>query len=189
MGWSGDSTYSFRSSTIFKQVALDLNYEAKLVDLISRCFDYEYDLSRDDAISAHEEDVARGFIYQRLFKLSHNSDLVRCNTSYSAVQDMLKETFSQLFIALDVAEQWIKKGLLFAARLCQSTGSPVQSLALLPHVPGASVFGSNRIRVESANDVKSTYERLELIRRQELCLDDEEVEHEVIMGVRNLRSL
>jgi hypothetical protein len=170
VSWSGDSTYSSRSAAVFKQVALELNYEFDLVDLISRCFDYQYDLASDDSIMMNEEKIAKGTLYQRLFKLSHNSDLIRCNTSYETLQDMLKETFSLLLTELDVAKPWINNGLLFAAKLCQSTGAPVLPMQLMEQVAGSSAFGSNRIRVESANEVGCTYDRLELIREQELSM-------------------
>ncbi|MDR3501786.1 MAG: SidE phosphodiesterase domain-containing protein [Legionella sp.] len=170
VGWSGDSTYSSRSAAIFQQIALELNYQFDLVDLISRCFDYHYSLTLDDSIRMSEEKVAKGTLYQQLFKLSHNSDLVRCNTCYKTLHGMLKETFSRLLIDLDVAMQWIDNGLLLAAKLCQSTGSSVHPKQLMEQVSGSSVFGSNRLRVESANDVRCTYERLELISASELSL-------------------
>lgn len=184
VGWSGDSTYSLRSAAVFKHIALELGYELALVDLISRCFDYQHNLSLDDAIMMSEEKVAKGTLYQQLFKLSHNSDLVRCNTSYETLHDKLKETFFQLLgESLDVAMQWIENGLLFAAKLCQSTGAPVLPKALREAVDGACVFGSNRLRVESANDVVGTYERCEKMLEQELIMpcDDEGSSEDVCM--------
>ncbi|MFJ1267716.1 SidE phosphodiesterase domain-containing protein [Legionella lytica] len=170
VGWSGDPTYSLRSAAVFKQIALELGYPVELVHLISLCFDYNYDLSLDAAIMMSEKKIAQGIVYQQLFKLSHNSDLVRCNTNYETLHHMLMKAFFELAHSLDIARQWIDNGLLFAAKLCQITGSPVIPQVLREAVDGASVFGSNRLRVISANEVVETYGHLQEMLSQELMM-------------------
>jgi hypothetical protein len=155
IGWDGDTSYSNRSAFIFTHIAKTLGYSTELVEVIAQCFDYKARIPLTTGFygkSLINSNVST-LLYQSLFQLAHNSDLVRCHEKYSHLKSKLTNALNklkQLFGSLDTGS--VDDHLLFAAQCCVATGTPV-TVRELHERSGGSFIGNPSKMVHTANNV------------------------------------
>lgn len=166
--WSVDPSYGARSAAIFKHVALELDFNPTLVDMLAACFDYHQPLSFNQALEGInlEESLQKAQLFKAILKLSHESDLVRCEESKDTLIDCLSKTFTDLLPPTAKKEELADAFLQFAVALCRATGAPITTVS---YRAKESELESNQTKaVITANAPKSTFGQLLSIRPQ--CL-------------------
>lgn len=165
LGWSGDPSYSPRSAVIFTQIAIELGFNTRLVKEIAECFDYKKTLTNKNSVG--EPSAATGLekasLYQGLFKLCHQSDLIRCFTSYSEIAGTIEvELALRCIFQPEYLKEFVFKSLVFAAICCKKTGASVMVSEL--HEASKTTYNECQIvTVKSVHNVLATCETLDQI--------------------------
>lgn len=166
LGWSGDRSYSPRSSEIFRQIALKLGYDPGLVDAIAFCFDYK---SPNPLYLYHqqyitEERRTKIKLFKQLFKLVHSADLIRCFSNYDSIAEYLKSVFDTLLGKLDsdLMDELAHQTLVMAAKYCKTTGAPVVVPSLQSESMG-TYFGNKYVMVKAVAEIEKTFTDLDMI--------------------------
>ncbi|KTD50840.1 SidE phosphodiesterase domain-containing protein [Legionella quateirensis] len=157
-GWQGDLTYGPRSAALFKQIALELEFNPVLVDLMANCFDYHKEITIKNKLNNHsiEDTREKAHLFTKLLKLSHESDLVRCFENYEEIKKPIEEELSKLLDPEVKVSAISDQFLSYAVTLCKLTGATVsgaQSKAF-------NTTGNRKLAVESANYPKLVLFRL-----------------------------
>ena len=148
-GWQGDLTYGPRSAALFKQIALELEFNPVLVDLMANCFDYHTEIKVNNKLNNHslEETREKSHLFTKLLKLSHESDLVRCFDNYEEIKKPIEEELSRLLDPRVKVSVISDHFLSYAVTLCKLTGATVSGAKSKE----LNTTGSRKLAVESAN--------------------------------------
>lgn len=149
--WNVDSTYGKRSAAIFKDIAIKLKFKSELVDALCIAFDYHQaiPLSKPFNNSTLEQSQKKADLFRNLLKLSHESDLVRCEVSQEKVMSPIKETLATLVPKAKI-DMVCDAFLHYAAELNRKTGSPVTVTNYQQN--NSEYRGDRAIAVKSANN-------------------------------------
>ncbi|MBL7479277.1 SidE phosphodiesterase domain-containing protein [Legionella bononiensis] len=150
--WHGDGTYGPRSAAIFKQIALELEFNPVLVDLMANCFDYHAEIQVKNQLNQHsiEETREKAHLFTKLLKLSHESDLVRCFDNYQEIKRPIEEELSKLLDPSVKVSAVSDHFLAYAVTLCHLTGATVTGAKSKE----LNTTWNRRLAVESANSPK-----------------------------------
>jgi hypothetical protein len=158
IGWSDDTSYSKRSAAIFSHIAEVLGYSKVLVDVIAQCFDYEAVIHTKGFLDKTQSEGNKSiFVYQKLFQLAHNSDLVRCSERYEKVKKSLTDALIRL-LNCSFDPEVVDEYLQFAAQCCVATGAPVTIREL--QGSGGSYGGNGYKMVQTANNIVQSLKTL-----------------------------
>ncbi len=166
LGWSEDDSYSLRSAAIFSHIATKLGYNEDLVHIVSLCFDYKKEFNQEGPLRDPLMDNDKSFLYQSLFRLSHCSDLVRCNTSYHHLAEEMQEILLKLMPGLErkfdlnMAEI-ISHYLALAASFCELTGAMI-AVPELKTGPLKWYFGSPNRVIRHTYNIAASFSSLAL---------------------------
>ncbi|RUR19635.1 hypothetical protein ELY21_03290 [Legionella sp. km535] len=157
-GWQSDLTYGPRSAAVFRQIALDLEFNSALVDVLALCFDYhaEHSVLPQLTNQSIQETKEKVHLFTKLLKLSHESDLVRCFENYEEIKKPIEEELKKLlalhFNISSISDQFLS----YAVTLCNRTGAPVTGAQFTE----LRNNGNRKLAVESANFPKTVLYRL-----------------------------
>ncbi|MFJ1267717.1 SidE phosphodiesterase domain-containing protein [Legionella lytica] len=152
LSWSTDPNYGPRSAEIFKKIALELEFDSQLVNMLTLSFDYHKDHSQQLDLSP--QDRNKMLLFTKILKLSHESDLVRCYEKYEEIKKPVADELHQLLAPEQEHEKIADSYLEYAATLCRMTGAPINALTLAgPNY--IYLNGSNNLAVAWVNAPKA----------------------------------
>jgi hypothetical protein len=129
-----------------------IGYSKDLVDVIAQCFDYEAAIHTNGFLGKTQSESNRSiFVYQKLFQLAHNSDLVRCSERYEKLKKSLNDALIRLLNCRSFESEAVDGYLQFAAQCCVATGAPVTIREL--QGSGGSYAGNGYKMVQTANNI------------------------------------
>jgi hypothetical protein len=166
-GFQGDPLYGPRSMQIFTQVALELGFDAKLVDFVAGTMnkfrsademqkqnvgdttaDPDYSAFSDIPVGCARQ---KAILFERLIEAGHQTDLVRCwhPKKYPGVRDNIALRLNGMLDPECDTKDIATKFLDIAGTLCRATGAPVNMLS--KHSPLNA-----KLAVSSVHDVVGT---------------------------------
>jgi hypothetical protein len=135
LSWSEDqSRFGRRSAALFTQIASDLGYNPNLVKLVSGCFDYHTVVELTEALDASHsvtQTNLKAQLFKKLLKLTHETDLVRCNEAYAPIHKTLTDTFREVLADDAPHEELATTCLHYGMVLCERTGAPITLVGYL----------------------------------------------------------
>lgn len=170
--WQDDLTYGARSAEIFITIASALEFNHTLIKYISLCFDYGNIIDSNTLTTPlPERSLNNSFLVIRLFsnllKLTHETDLVRCNTNLNTLKTTIEKELNNLLDNSYILDQVADSFLKYAITLCRKTGAAVVAVN-----SGSATTSENAVlAVRSAKNLLCTFEKLRMLQADEVPIN------------------
>ncbi|WP_367607806.1 SidE phosphodiesterase domain-containing protein [Legionella sp. W05-934-2] len=166
LGWSEDTTYGQRSAEIFRHVAGQLGFNDTLIDLIAQSFDYHSDLKVTKPLlnQTIQQTSQKAQLFRDLLELSHESDLVRCETKSAKLQSSIETILTRVLPNAYDVKTSATSFLHLAAELNRKTGARIDAQDYRNNHDASEQIGNTALMVSTSNDVVGTCNVLNAIR-------------------------